>query len=138
MHLSGGHVHVAGRRLYGLVLLPLADAGGVPVIRYDHVVHAIGFGVATLVCAHLLRPYLAERSRSPVLLWVLVALMGMGVGALNEIIELGVMLIVPEAGVGGYYNTTLDLFFNMLGAGVASAWAVRRWFARALAGQAPE
>ena len=74
-----------------------------------------GFGVTTLVCHHLLRPYLRERIEQWGTLAVLVVLMGSGVGALNEIIEFIAVLTVPETGVGGYENTALDLCFNLLG-----------------------
>jgi len=41
---------------------------------------------------------------------------GLGVGALNEIIEFIIAQIVPETGVGGYLNTSLDLVSNLIGA----------------------
>ena len=39
----------------------------------------------------------------------------MGMGALNEVVEFMAVLNAPETGVGGYFNTALDLTFNMLG-----------------------
>ena len=47
------------------------------------------------------------------------ALGAMGQGAVNEIIELSSVLMVPDTNVGGYYNTALDLCFNAGGAVVA-------------------
>lgn len=44
----------------------------------------------------------------------------MGFGALNEIIEFMTVLVVPDNGVGGYYNTAIDLCANALGALVAA------------------
>ncbi|BBI65284.1 hypothetical protein HSBAA_65900 [Vreelandella sulfidaeris] len=42
-----------------------------------------------------------------------------GVGAVNEMIEFIVVLLVPDNGVGGYYNTLLDIVFNFIGATLA-------------------
>ena len=122
LHMAGGHVYVRGTRLYEVVLIPLMRAGDVTVFRYDHLVHLFGFGVATLVCWHLLQPHLDRGRHGRAVLLVLVVLMGMGLGALNEVIELIVSLIVPQSGVGGYYNTAFDLLFNMLGAMLAVVW----------------
>lgn len=41
---------------------------------------------------------------------------GLGVGALNEIIEFFATVVVPETGVGGYENTALDLVADLIGA----------------------
>jgi putative membrane protein len=120
LHMAGGEVSIgSGRRLYELVIARIFTVGDVTVFRYDHLTHTVGFGVSTLVCFHLLKPYLAERVRSRAVLSVLVALMGMGLGAFNEVLELGVALIDPQSGVGGYYNNAFDLVFNTVGAALA-------------------
>jgi len=119
LHMAGGHVFVGGRRIYELILVDVFPAYS--ILRYDHFVHCIGFGVATLVCYHLLARHLRSPDRPPAVVCGLAVLMGMGVGALNEIIELGVVLVVPESGVGDYENTAFDLVFNMLGAIIAMA-----------------
>jgi hypothetical protein len=88
--------------------------------------------VATLVCFHLLRPYLRERIDRTGTLLFLVVLMGMGFGALNEMIEFLAVISMPKTGVGGYTNTMLDICFNSLGGVLAvmfvsqqkKAWAV--------------
>jgi putative membrane protein len=124
LHMAGGQLSIGGTRLYDIMLLPVSTELG--VLRYDQAVHAFGFGVATLVCHHLLKPNLGDRVNWK-LLCVLIALMGMGVGALNEVIELIVVLLAPSSGVGGYYNTAFDMLFNMLGATLAVTWlSVRR------------
>lgn len=56
----------------------------------------------------------------------LCALAGMGLGALNEVIEFIITLLVPENNVGGYVNTALDLVYNMVGA-VIAALVIRFW-----------
>ena len=44
----------------------------------------------------------------------------MGFGALNEVVEFAAVAFFGQTGVGGYWNTALDLVFNMLGAIVAT------------------
>ena len=120
MHLAGGNLSVSGDSLYSLELLPLMPR--LNILRYDQMVHTFGFGVATLVCYHLLKPYLRTGIHRMRTLLMLVALMGCGIGAINEIIEFLVVQIVPETGVGGYENTMLDLIFNLLGGILAIVW----------------
>jgi len=101
-------------------------------IKYDHVVHAWGFGITTWVCWQALRAALARRGAetlpTPGLL-VLCAAAGMGFGALNEVIEFAATLLVPETNVGGYLNTGWDLVSNLVGVTTAVlciAWGRRR------------
>ncbi len=112
MHLAGGNIRVDPDVLYTLQLIP-------GLLRYDQLVHFFGFAVATLACHHLLRPYLRDNIARGASLYVLVILMGQGLGATNEIIEFAAVKTVPETGVGGYDNTLWDLVFNLLGACVA-------------------
>ena len=120
MHMAGGFVPVGQGRLYDVMLVTLSPR--YEVLKYDQAVHLFGFGVATLVCYHLLRRRLAPEATAGAVLLSLVALMGMGLGALNEVIELFVTLTAPESGVGGYMNTALDMASNMFGALLAVAW----------------
>ena len=41
---------------------------------------------------------------------------GLGIGAFNEILEFIVSICVPESGIGGYVNTSLDLCADLVGA----------------------
>ena len=125
LHMAGGNCYVAGEKLYELQLIRITPPP-CEVLRYDHVVHLFGFGVATLVCYHLLEPYLRERMARDWGLIALVVLMGTGVGAVNEILEFVAVLLVPETGVGGYENTMLDLVFNLIGGVAAAAWIAHR------------
>ena len=120
LHLSGGNIRVGEGVLYGLELIRIAPA--YHILRYDHAVHMFGFGVATLVCHHLLKPYLREGIERWVLLSFMLVLMSSGFGAVNEILEFLAVVLVPETGVGGYTNTLLDLVFNLLGGVAAVAW----------------
>ena len=112
MHMAGGNVRINGEILYGLQLIPV-------VLRYDEFVHAFGFGVGTLVCFHLLRPYLRNDTEKWWPLAILVVLMGLGLGALNELVEFVAVLTIPETNVGGYENTLWDLVFDLIGAVLA-------------------
>ena len=127
LHMAGGSIFLGPTRLYELILLPLPIAG-LPILRYDQAVHAFGFGLATLAIWHLLAPWLARPLRRGVSLGIVVAMAGLGVGALNEIVEFGVTLVVPDSGVGDYQNTSLDLVANLCGA-VLAWWWIRRGLA---------
>lgn len=116
LHMAGAGVVVQGDILYSLHLLPIADGGGdFFILKFDQVVHFWGFGVTTLLAHDLLRHYLNDQTNYWVV-YPLLVLVGMGFGALNEIIEFIAVVVFPETGVGGYYNTSLDMIFNSLGA----------------------
>jgi uncharacterized membrane protein YjdF len=115
LHMAGGAVHVGSGVLYGLHLFHVVGSGDAYVLRYDQVVHFYGFFVATLVAYWLLLPQLKSAFRPGAIAFV-AFLAGMGFGALNEIIEFMAVLAVPDNGVGGYYNTAIDLCANALGA----------------------
>jgi uncharacterized membrane protein YjdF len=93
--------------------------------KYDNPVHAYGFGLATWACWQALQS--ATGVRRPTFgLLTLCVLAGMGLGALNEVVEFLAVLLVPETNVGGYENTAWDLVYNLLGAVTAAlliAWA---------------
>ena len=120
LHMAGGNIRAGDDILYGLQLIPV-------VLRYDQLVHAFGFGTATLVCHHLLKPYLRDGLDRWRTLSILIVLMGSGLGAMNEIIEFIAVKTLPETNVGGYDNTLWDLIFNLIGGLLAVAWlTVRR------------
>ena len=115
MHMVGGLIIIKEQTVYNLTLINLIETSNFIILRYDQFVHLIGFGVATLVAYSLLKPYLNKKVNMKVLS-VLIVLLGMGAGALNEIIEFFAVLALPETGVGGYYNTMFDMVFNTIGA----------------------
>lgn len=114
LHLAGGGIPVQGEVLYALQLIPLWEIGDVVILKYDQLVHFFGFGIATLIVYHLLHPYLNTNTNWKVVFPILV-MGGMGLGGLNEVVEFIAVLSFPETGVGGYFNTALDLVFNLLG-----------------------
>ena len=116
LHMAGGAVNIGDVRLYELILFPLSDK--LPIFRFDQFVHIWGFGTTTLLCYHLLKPSLKSEA-SGFSLWMTVAMAGLGIGAVNEILEFFVTLAVPESGVGDYINTSLDLIADIIGAIIA-------------------
>lgn len=122
-----GALHMAG----GLVLLPpgwpVGDGTSVlynwhiagPGFKYDQVVHAFGFGTTTWLYWRGLRSLSPGVSPTLGALTLCVAA-GMGFGALNEVIEFTITLLVPETNVGGYVNTAMDLVYNTLGSVIAA------------------
>jgi putative membrane protein len=124
LHMAGGGIPVGDGVLYGHIIYPIIDRGGEFVIfKFDQLVHFFGFGVATLVMYEIIKP----RWRGSLgLLAFVVALAGMGLGALNEVVEFMAVVFMPETGVGGYYNTGLDLVFNAIGATVV-ALVLYKW-----------
>jgi len=119
-HMAGGIIPLSGGRiLYNASLVP-------HLARYDQAVHAFGFGYSALACGRVLRTWLPVDPATPGPA-VLAALAGMGVGAINEVVEFLSTLVLAETHVGGFANTGWDLVFNMFGATVAAAWLVRSW-----------
>ncbi|MHC5062066.1 MAG: DUF2238 domain-containing protein [Planctomycetota bacterium] len=117
MHLGGGAIYINGYKLYELILIPLSRNH--PVFRYDQLVHIIGFATATVVMFYVLKPMLREDINGWIGISIVVVAAGLGVGAFNEIVEFMATVLVPETGVGGYLNTSLDLVADFIGALVA-------------------
>jgi hypothetical protein len=124
-HMAGGLLPLpatwpiddGSRVLYSLWLIP-------NYLKYDHLVHAYGFGIATWVCWQGISGAISKRGsavRPTAGLMVLAATAGMGLGALNEVIEFIATLLIPETNVGGYLNTGWDLVANFIGAAAAAA-----------------
>ena len=124
MHMSGGGIllNAGTMRLYELILIPLSEEYG--IFRYDQLVHIIGFGVSTLLMFSLLKPKLKEMKGFS--LWLVIVMAGLGVGAMNEIIEFSVTIFVKNTGVGDFTNTSLDLIADLLGGILAAIWIKRK------------
>ena len=117
-HMAGGGILVEENVLYAFEIIKLFNIGDTMILKFDQFVHAFGFGTTTLVAWHLLKPYLNNKTNYKIIYVLLVAI-AMGAGALNEIIEFVAVVAAPETGVGGYFNTALDLVFNMIGSIIA-------------------
>ena len=114
LHLAGGGVVVGDGRLYDVMLIKLSS--NYPIFRYDQFVHMWGFAASTLVAFSLLRKIISFPMDFSIPLNIVLIMAGLGMGALNEILEFLVDLAVPESGVGGYLNTSLDLCADLIGA----------------------
>jgi len=125
LHMIGGGIYLNGKKIYQLMLLPIV---GEPynILKYDQFVHFFGFGVATLLMFYLIKPYLIKDNIGKVALSIVIIMAGLGVGAFNEIVEFVTTVIVPETGVGGYENTSLDLISNLFGAIVAMIYILKK------------
>lgn len=119
-HMAGGLVPVPTgwpingdiRVLYSWWLIP-------DLLKYDHVIHAYGFGTCTVLCYQGLSSFVPNlRATFGVL--TLCVLGAMGLGAVNEIVEFVATLLIPNTNVGGYINTGWDLVSNMTGAVLAA------------------
>jgi len=111
LHMCGGYFIINSEVLYAYQIIP-------KYLRFDQFVHAFGFCFATLFTFALVKPSLKKiTTRLSVLFVILFA--GMGLGALNEIIEFMAVISLPETGVGDYRNTAWDLVFNAFGAIIA-------------------
>lgn len=119
MHLAGSNMILDGVPLYARIIFPISRA--LSIIRYDQIVHAIGFGFATALLYHLITPRIKESARRSPIVFGIIALAGVGVGAINEMVEFVMTTIFPGAAIGGYENTILDLFGDFVGAAAAVA-----------------
>ena len=117
MHMAGGAVYINNICLYKIILIPLST--NIPIFRYDQLVHIVGFGAATVAMFYVLKPLLRPELDRFAVLSIIVVAAGLGIGALNEIVEFITSILVPESGVGGYLNTSLDLVSDLIGAVLA-------------------
>ncbi len=119
LHMIGGLVPVPEgwaingdkRVFYSLWFIP-------GYFKYDHAVHAYGFAVCTWMCWQAVKASL-KNIRPTLGVLTLCALAGMGLGALNEVVEFIAVLLIPDTNVGGYTNTGWDLVSNGVGCIVA-------------------
>jgi hypothetical protein len=115
LHMAGGLIATGPHRvLYNETL-------GIPGVHFDRVIHAFGFGTATVACWQAVRRY-PQTPVPTVGLVVIAALAGLGLGALNETAEFLITRLSSSTSIGGYRNTGFDLISNTLGATVAALW----------------
>lgn len=77
--------------------------------------------MATLVSYNLLIHHLDEKvEKKWFLLSGVLILIALGIGAINELVELGAVVFFGAAeGVGDYMNNAIDIVFNLIGASIA-------------------
>jgi putative membrane protein len=111
LHMVGGLLPIGDTVLYAWMVIPLSET--LPILRADQVIHLFGFFAATLALHDVMQ---SKKWKFGVAYGIILMAAGMGLGALNEVIEFIVTLVVPSNGVGGYLNTGLDLVANFFGA----------------------
>lgn len=117
LHLAGGGILWGDTVLYEKILIPLSS--NYPILRYDQVVHAWGFGISTLIIYYLMSRLILPKDMNRISVGIIIITAGCGLGALNENIEFLLTVFLPKTGIGGYINTSLDLCSNLLGALIA-------------------
>ncbi len=117
MHILGGNLHIDGTRLYDLWLI-----GG--VFKYDNLVHAFGTIIETLVAYNILLPHMENSAKwRPFAFSLMLVLIAMGIGALNEIVEFfAVVFLGAGHAVGDYFNNQVDLVYNLVGSIIVSVF----------------
>lgn len=134
LHMAGGNVPVparlapdwappAGATNPTTVLYNMRAAPWLP--KYDQFVHAFGFACATLASFEALRACIRSMKPGaptvPIGLAIACFLIGMGLGAMNEVVEFTATRFM-NTNVGGYENTGWDLVSNMTGSLAAALW----------------
>jgi uncharacterized membrane protein YjdF len=117
MHMLGGSLYLNGVRLYDTILFPLL---GEPynIFRYDQFLHIFCYIVLTLFIYSLVIK-ISDKKANKLVIGLIVFLAGLGLGAINEIIEFSTVALFDAQGVGGYFNNALDLVFNAIGCLIA-------------------
>lgn len=118
-HVAGGMVPIGSGVLYGVWLWQ-------PVVRYDNVQHAWGFGIVGRATWEVLRGRLPPARHDPGLVAWVVVLAATAVGSVNEVVEWVMTLTIPGTDVGGYDNTARDLVANLVGGVLVGWWTARR------------
>ncbi len=129
IHMLGGGYRIDDHVLYAHIIIPIfSDGGEFTILKFDQIVHAFGFGVTAVLVRYLFLRDVPKIIR-PFWVGVIAVCVAMGMGTVNEIVEFIAVLASPNTGVGGYYNTSLDMVFNALGAiiGVLSAEVYSRF-----------
>jgi len=102
-HFSGAFVEIDGGRLYDCTFFGL---------RFDKYVHFTNAFVGSMLVAAIFK---SRGIRFGALTSVITILTVLGLGAVVEIIEYGVVQTVEHTGVGGYDNNMQDLIANLMG-----------------------
>lgn len=121
LHMMGGTVTIPRR---------LAEPGTINVLynlrprpwlpKYDQAVHVYGFFFATLAAWRAMWVASGGYERPTIGVLSLAVFVGMGLGALNEVMEFTATRLFTRTNVGGYDNTGWDLVANLIGCVLAA------------------
>ncbi|MCC6661995.1 MAG: DUF2238 domain-containing protein [Phycisphaerales bacterium] len=121
MHMMGGTVRVPEAWVdRGMTTHVLYNVRPVPWLpRYDQWTHAYGFFIAALVAWRAVLAASRNSLRPSFGVLFAVVCLGMGLGALNEVVEFAATRFM-DTNVGDYVNTGWDLVSNLVGAVIAA------------------
>lgn len=124
LHLSGGSFYIGQTKLYDFVLIKLV---GEPynILRYDQLIHFYCYIIITLLFFPIVLNF-TKKNPNKFLLGLTLILSGVGIGAINEIIEFSTVALFGATGVGDYTNNALDLVFNLMGVFVGTIISLRK------------
>jgi putative membrane protein len=120
LHVFGGAIKLHGVSLATYHLYPIFNGGGdFYVLKYDQILHFVLYAIVATMAHHLIRNILEVKDNKK-LVALLVVMISIGVGALNEAAEFFIALNLHKNLSYGYQNVTLNIFFNLAGALVAT------------------
>lgn len=121
-HIMGGLlIFPNGSNLYSQIIIDIVDnGGGFVLLKMDQVIHLYGFGLVAYMMYRILHEK-TQKNSSALFIGIFAVMISIGFGALNEVIEFIVVLVVEFNGVGDLYNMGLDLIFNLVGACIGAA-----------------
>ncbi len=120
LHLLGGNIWLGPTRLYDYYFIA-------NLFKFDNLVHMVGSGIMVMLAHALLTPILDDQfERRHGYFIVLLVLVGMGLGAVNELVEFFAVIIFDVGQqVGDYTNNLLDLVFNTIGSLLMATFLVK-------------
>ena len=123
LHMLGGSAYISGTRLYDIILIPIIDDPFF-ILKYDQFVHAFCYVAFSILIYYILKSHFKPNKERVLVIFTILA--ASGVGLLNEVLEFGMVIFAGAAdAVGGYYNTALDLVFNVIGAIIGTLYVSR-------------
>ena len=121
--MLGGSAYISGTRLYDIILIPIIDDPFF-ILKYDQFVHAFCYVAFSILIYYILKSHFKPNQERVLVIFAILA--ASGVGLLNEVLEFGMVIFAGAAeAVGGYYNTALDLVFNVIGAIIGTLYVSR-------------
>lgn len=108
IHMLGGLWLIDGKVLYQHYIIQ-------DLVRFDKFAHAFGIFYAALAVYYVLDHHLKSGKRD-IIISIFTILIGLGIGALWEIVECIPVLTLTRNGVGGYFGTIGDLVADTVGA----------------------
>lgn len=114
LHFLGGNISINETRLYDFYLIK-------DQLKYDNIIHFLIGITFSNVAYNLFSNSLSEKLKNNILIFsIVIMLIGLGLSAIIEIIELGgVVFFNTGQEVGDYLNNAYDLYFNFLGAAIS-------------------